>query len=47
MHLVDIQSFDARINLVGWILISGLKNITNSDEYGNSFNEKINNFNLD
>ncbi len=47
MHLVDIQFFDARINVVGWILISGLKNIINSDEYGNSFNEKINNFNSD
>ncbi len=27
MHLVDIQYFDARISITGWILLSGLKNI--------------------
>ena len=27
MHLVDIQYFDARISIIGWILLSGLKNI--------------------
>ena len=27
MHLVDIQYFDARVSIIGWILLSGLKNI--------------------
>ena len=33
LHMVDIQYFDARISIVGWILISGLKNITESSDY--------------
>ena len=39
MHMVDIQYFDARISLVGWILLSGLKNITTYKEYGNNLNK--------
>ena len=27
IHLIDIQYFDARISIVGWMLISGLKNM--------------------
>ncbi len=36
MHMVDIQYFDARISIVGWILISGLKNINSSEDYANN-----------
>ena len=39
MHMVDIQYFDARISIVGWILLSGLKNITTYKEYGNNLNK--------
>ena len=39
MHMIDIQYFDARISVVGWILLSGLKNITTYKEYGNNLNK--------
>tara|TARA_B100000989_G_scaffold291707_1_gene266553 strand:+ start:518 stop:1909 length:1392 start_codon:yes stop_codon:yes gene_type:complete len=39
IHMIDIQYFDARISIVGWILISGLKNIASSEKYGNNLNE--------
>ena len=39
MHMIDIQYFDARISVVGWILISGLKNIATSGKYGNNLNK--------
>ena len=36
MHLVDIQYFDGRVSIIGWILLAGTKNIllvnTNEDE---------------
>ena len=41
MHMVDIQYFDARISIVGWILISGLKNITTSKDYINNSKNNI------
>jgi len=41
MHMVDIQYFDARISIVGWILISGLKNITISKKYINNSRNNI------
>ena len=37
--MIDIQYFDARISVVGWILISGLKNIATSGKYGNNLNK--------
>tara|TARA_B100000989_G_scaffold278203_1_gene239754 strand:+ start:710 stop:2023 length:1314 start_codon:yes stop_codon:yes gene_type:complete len=30
-HMVDIQYFDARISIIGWLLLAGLKNILNYD----------------
>ena len=39
IHMIDIQYFDARISVVGWILISGLKNIATSGKYGNNLNK--------
>ena len=36
MHMIDIQYFDARISIVGWILLSGLKNINSSGDYANN-----------
>ena len=41
MHMVDIQYFDARISIVGWILISGLRNITASKYYINNSKNNI------
>ena len=32
MHLVDIQYFDGRISIVGWILLAGIKNIAFHNE---------------
>ena len=32
MHLVDIQYFDGRISITGWILLAGIKNIVSNDE---------------
>ena len=32
MHLVDIQYFDGRISITGWILLAGAKNIINDEE---------------
>ncbi len=32
MHLVDIQYFDGRISIVGWILLAGIKNIAFDNE---------------
>ena len=32
MHLVDIQYFDGRISIAGWILLAGAKNIIYDDE---------------
>ena len=32
MHLVDIQYFDGRISIVGWILLAGIKNIVFHNE---------------
>ena len=42
MHMVDIQYFDARISVVGWILISGLNNIIKSENNANNLGSKIN-----
>ena len=36
MHLVDIQYFDGRISIAGWILLAGIKNIVFYDEIPNS-----------
>ena len=33
-HMVDIQYFDARISIVGWLLLAGLRNT-----FSNSFEE--------
>lgn len=41
MHLVDIQYFDARISIVGWILISGLMNINKSNDHINNFRNNM------
>ena len=44
MHLVDIQYFDGRISITGWILLAGIKNIVSNDEIPskkNSTNLKI------
>ena len=30
-HIVDIQYFDARISIVGWLLLAGLRNAFNND----------------
>ena len=32
MHLVDIQYFDGRISIAGWILLAGAKNIIYDDK---------------
>ena len=32
MHLVDIQYFDGRISIAGWILLAGVKNLVLNDE---------------
>ena len=37
--MIDIQYFDARISIVGWILLSGLKNIITDTEYGKNLNK--------
>ena len=31
MHLVDIQYYDARISILGWVLLAGVKNIITKD----------------
>ena len=41
MHMVDIQYFDARISIVGWILLSGLTNITKSKDFANNLTNNI------
>ena len=43
LHMVDIQYFDARISIVGWILLSGLKNITKSRNYDINFKNTVKN----
>ena len=35
MHLVDIQYFDGRISIAGWILLAGIKNIVFHDQMPN------------
>ena len=35
MHLVDIQYFDGRISIAGWILLAGIKNIVFNDQMPN------------
>ena len=32
MHFVDIQYFDGRISIAGWILLAGVKNLVLNDE---------------
>ena len=39
MHLVDIQYFDGRISIVGWVLLAGTRNIVLHNEIID--NEKI------
>ena len=40
MHLVDIQYFDGRISITGWILIAGARNILLEDEKAREFESK-------
>ena len=37
--MIDIQYFDARISIVGWMLISGLKNIATSEKYAKNLSK--------
>ena len=32
MHLVDIQYFDGRISIAGWVLLAGTRNIVIENE---------------
>ena len=32
MHLVDIQYFDGRISIAGWVLLAGTRNIVLDDK---------------
>ena len=36
MHLVDIQYFDGRISITGWILLAGTRNIILSEAVNDS-----------
>ena len=43
-QLVDVQYFDGRISLLGWILLSGSKNMLN--ENLNNYQKNDNNINI-
>ena len=36
MHLVDIQYFDGRISITGWILLAGARNMIIEDKINES-----------